>query len=72
MCYTVAAAATWRKFFVKGRSFQQCLDDELAHEECQNVRANLWARDQEILAKGVGELFMGYPRTNGQTPFALS
>jgi hypothetical protein len=49
MCYVTATAAAWRKVFVKGRTLQECLDDALAAENCQNMRGNLWCRDQEIL-----------------------
>jgi len=47
ICYISATAAAWRETFVKGRRLQKCLDDELAHENCENMRGNLWGRDQE-------------------------
>jgi hypothetical protein len=47
MCYLSATAKAWRETFVMGRTLQDCLDDELSHENCENMRGNLWARDQE-------------------------
>lgn len=72
MCYAVGTVKTWRRFFTKGRTYQECLDAELGHEEMENMRGNLWSRDQELLAKGVGELCFKHNRTNGQNPFALN
>lgn len=70
MCYTVGNVKTWRRFFIKGRTYQECMDAELAHEECEGMRGNLWSRDQELLAKGVGELYFKHTRGNGQNQFA--
>jgi hypothetical protein len=53
MCYVSATAGLWRKTFVKGRTLQECLDDELAEENCENMRGNLWCRDQELMHKGL-------------------
>ncbi len=47
ICYLIATAKAWREAFVNGRTLQDCLDDELAHENCDNMRGNLWSRDQE-------------------------
>lgn len=70
MCYTVGNVKTWRRFFTKGRTYQECMDAELAHEECEGMRGNLWSRDQELLAKGVGEIYFKHTRSNGQNQFA--
>ncbi len=70
ICYAVGTVKTWRRFFTKGRTYQECLDAELGHEEMENMRGNLWSRDQELLAKGVGELCFKHNRSNGITPFA--
>ena len=70
MCYTVGNVKTWRRFFTKGRTYQECMDAELGHEEMENMRGNLWSRDQELLAKGVGELYFKHTRSNGQNQFA--
>lgn len=48
ICYLTATAAAWRNTFVKGRTLQQCLDDALAAENCENMRGNLWSRDQDL------------------------
>lgn len=70
MCYTVGNVKTWRRFFTKGRTYQECMDAELGHEEMENMRGNLWSRDQELLAKGVGELYFKHTRSNGLNAFA--
>jgi len=72
MCYAVATVSTWRKYFTKGRTYQECLDAELAHEECENMRGNLWCRDQELLYKGVGEIYLPHRRSNGENQFAMN
>lgn len=48
MCYAVANVSTWRQLIGEG-TYQEHLDRELAHEECENMRGNLWSRDQENL-----------------------
>jgi len=70
MCYTVGNVKTWRRFFIKGRTYQECMDAELGHEEMENMKGNLWSRDQELLAKGVGELYFKHTRSNGLNQFA--
>lgn len=70
MCYAVGFAETWRDFFSKERTLQQCLDDELAHEECENMRGNLWSRDQELLFKYTASRYVGHPRAKPGTQFA--
>lgn len=70
MCYTVGNVKTWRRFFTKGRTYQECMDAELGNEEMENMRGNLWSRDQELLAKCVGELYFKHNRSNGQNQFA--
>lgn len=50
MCYAIAPVARWRKFMqIDERGFLQCLDDQLSAIECENMRGNLWSRDQELL-----------------------
>ena len=50
MCYTWGTTENWRKAFnIGNKSYQESLDKELAHEECENMRGNLWSRDQELL-----------------------
>lgn len=49
MCYLTASVKQWRETFgLDGKSYQQCLDEILGHEEMENMRGNLWSRDQEI------------------------
>ncbi len=72
MCYVSATAAAWRKVFVKGRTLQQCLDDALAAENCENMRGNLWSRDQELLHNGINltEGILYFNRAKEGTQFA--
>jgi len=72
MCYVTATAAAWRKVFVKGRTLQECLDDALASENCENMRGNLWCRDQEILHNGINltEGILYFNRAYEGTQFA--
>ena len=72
MCYVSATASAWRKVFVKGRTLQQCLDDALAAENCENMRGNLWSRDQELLHDGIEltEAILYFNRAKEGTQFA--
>jgi hypothetical protein len=48
MCYISAKVKDWRKAFnLHGKTYQQCLDETIGKEECENMRGNLWCRDQE-------------------------
>jgi len=73
MCYATAKVGTWRRIMgIDGRSYQQCLDDLLGHEEMQDMRANLWCRDQETLSSKVfatKDWFL-VPRAKPGTQFA--
>jgi hypothetical protein len=49
MCYISASAKNWREAMNIGKkNYQQCIDEQLAHEQCENMRGNLWSRDQEL------------------------
>ena len=48
ICYGVANVGTWRKLIGEGTP-QQHLDRLLGHIECENMRGNFWAKDQETL-----------------------
>lgn len=50
MCYCAATVSGWRKFMnLEDKTYQQCLDELLGNEECENMRGNFWSKDQEIL-----------------------
>lgn len=50
MCYASATAKEWRQAFkLNNKTYQQCLDETIGKEECENMRGNLWSRDQETL-----------------------
>jgi hypothetical protein len=52
MCYASGKVSAWRRAMRMGdKTPQQCLDEQLAHEEMENMRGNLWCRDQELLFK---------------------
>lgn len=75
MCYTWGEAAAWDfRFEIKGKSLQECLDEQLGHEEMINMRGCLWSRDQEIMAKAFSKYNYGstirIPRTREGTTFA--
>ena len=75
ICYISGEVKEWRrKFAVAGRSYQQCLDDLLGDIECDNMRGNYWAKDQEeaynkILGRPESHAVL-LPRSNGQNQFA--
>lgn len=48
ICYGVANVGTWRKLIGEGTP-QQHLDRLLGDIECENMRGNFWAKDQETL-----------------------
>lgn len=50
MCYASGLALCWWEMFgYESISYQEMLDKHLAHENCENMRGNLWCRDQELL-----------------------
>jgi len=57
---------------IGGRSYQQCLDDLLGGIDCDNMRGNYWAKDQEELASKVFSTKDWYiiPRAKPGTQFA--
>lgn len=50
MCFLSARVDQWRDVMrTGGRSYQQCLDDELGKIECEHFRANQWSYDQNLI-----------------------
>ncbi len=48
ICYISAKVKDWRNAFgLHNKTYQQALDELLAHEECEHFRGNMWGRDQE-------------------------
>jgi len=76
MCYAYAKTKVWRDVMNIGvKSFQECLDEKLGHEECENMRGNLWARDQELLyqhACGENGALRLIKRARPETQFAMN
>lgn len=77
MCYTWGEAWHWdMRFDIKGKSLQECLDEQLANEECENMRGNLWSRDQELLKNAFSkhnyDSTVRVPRARPGTQFAAN
>jgi hypothetical protein len=71
MCYASAKANDWKRIMKIGdKTFQECLDEQLAHEEMENMRGNLWCRDQELLFKHAYMDVYPVPRARPGTQFA--
>lgn len=72
ICYVSGSVKTWREAFsLKGKTYQQSLDELLGDIECENMRGNFWAKDQEELCLKVKPTDPTLvKRTNGITPFA--
>lgn len=75
MCFTWGEAWAWDvRFEIKGKSLQECLDQQLSHEEMINMRGCLWSRDQEIMAKAFSKYnydsTIRIPRAREGTSFA--
>lgn len=73
MCFISAKVKDWRNAFeLYGKTYQQCLDETIGKEECENMRGNLWSRDQETAYNKINltqELNL-VSRSNGQNQFA--
>lgn len=77
ICYTWGEAWHWdMRFDIKGKSLQECLDEQLAHEECEHMKGNLWSRDQELLKKAFAkhnyDSTVRVPRARPGTQFATN
>ena len=73
MCYIVGKVKDWRnRFELNGKTYQQCLDETIGKEECENMRGNLWSRDQETAYNKLMPYAGIYlePRSNGQNQVA--
>lgn len=73
MCYISAKAKDWRNAFgLHDKTYQQCLDETIGLEECENMRGNLWSRDQETAFNKISltQEINTIPRSNGQNQFA--
>jgi hypothetical protein len=48
ICYISATKRKWKEYFNVGdKTVQQCLDELLGNIDCENMRGNYWAKDQE-------------------------
>lgn len=57
MCYLGGPAKEWREIFdIGGKGYQQCLDELLGSIECDNMRGNYWAKDQEQASFRLNEI----------------
>jgi len=74
ICYISAKVNEWRTVFgIENKTYQECLDDLLGSIECDNMRGNYWAKDQEEaydkIANTKGWVHF-INRSNGQNQFA--
>lgn len=72
ICYISAPVKDWRSAFDISNSYQNKLDDLLGEINCDNMRGNYWAKDQEeayIKISLFGGVFME-TRANNGTQFA--
>lgn len=50
MCYAAMTVKYWRMVTKsEGKTYQQCLDEEIGSLEAEHFRGNFWSRDQELL-----------------------
>lgn len=81
ICYIMAQVNHWRKafgimkppFFVAKKDYMECLDEMLGSIQCDNMRGNYWAKDQEEAFKkitGSGIPTFLFNRSNGRNQFA--
>jgi len=65
ICYLKAPVFIWKRTMqINGRGYQECLDDMLGYEEMENMRGNLWSRDQETIFNKVKEFEYPSVKTN--------
>jgi hypothetical protein len=67
MCYVSAHKKTWETYFGLGRTADQCLKDLLGEINCENMRGNYWAKDQEELYRVIN-LFSAFSITSRAIP----
>lgn len=60
MCYITSPLAGWYNFMeIKGRTYQECLDDLLGGIEAEHFRGNYWGKDQETAGDALRRLDKG-------------
>jgi hypothetical protein len=76
ICYLIASVKTWKEVMrIEDRTLQECLDDALGHENMDNMRGNLWARDQETIFNQLRKSLVEkryIPRAREGTQFATN
>jgi len=74
ICYISAPVKKWRMAFnIKEHTYQQCLDNLLGDIECENMRGNYWAKDQQTAHEVISvfdEIKIGLNRAKHNTQFA--
>jgi hypothetical protein len=71
MCYATGRVSDWRSVMeTSGKTLQQCLDELLGGIECDNMRGNYWAKDQETLWDNTCDRAVHIPRARPGTQFA--
>lgn len=73
MCYASGSVKEWQDTFRTKlyTTYQQQLDYYLGNENCENMRGNLWSRDQELLFNFTSQMHrVEVPRARPGTQFA--
>lgn len=72
MCYISASKQRWKIAMRCGSStYQEMLDHHLGHEEMENMRGNLWSRDQELAWSMIApQNYVPHDRAKPGTQFA--
>lgn len=56
MCYASMPVSSWRDIMgINGRTYQQCLDDEIGSLESISFRGDFWCRDQWLLKSNISK-----------------
>ncbi len=71
-CYVTAPVKAWREAFnLKGKTYQQAIDELLGEDECEDYRGCRWSVDQEQSFLHISKTSPNLiPRSNGQNQWA--
>ena len=53
ICYIAMSKTNWRKVMGDHKSINDAVEDLLGKENCENMRGNLWCRDQETIYNNI-------------------
>lgn len=57
ICYVAMSVENWRKVMCIGecQTYMQCLENLLGEIQCDNMRGNYWAKDQETIYNAINQ-----------------